>query len=152
MRTFTRITDGKIIIMNLSKPKRERTKEQRNINGSANDDLPISHMLFPGSGSHQASLITRPARSSLLYTDFESTASFRHSAGQNSPRQIPSTDLGLPVIIYPLLHWCILCSRDCNDMRAAPISARPVSILADRRAPVWIKEGVLWLIETLESK
>lgn len=35
-------------------------------------------------------------------------------------------------------------------MRAAPISARPVSILADRRAPVWVKEGILWLIETLE--
>lgn len=35
-------------------------------------------------------------------------------------------------------------------MRAAPISARPVSILADRRAPVWVKEGVSWLIETLE--
>ena len=53
-------------------------------------------------------------------------------------------------ILYPLLYWCIWCSRDCNDMRAAPISARPVSILADRRAPVWVKEGVLWLIETLE--
>lgn len=137
--------------MKLVQAKESKYKRVKKIIGSANNDLPISHILFPGSGSHKASLITRPARSSSLYTDFESTASFRLSAAKD-PRHVrsPSTDLGLPIILYPLLYWCIWCSRDCNDMRAAPISARPVSILADRRAPVWVKEGILWLIETLE--
>lgn len=96
---MTRITE----IGNLLDPKGGRTEEQRKIKDSANDDfLPISHMLFPGSGSHQASPITRPARSSLLYTDFESTALFRLSAEKKnpSPRQIPSTDLALPVNFF----------------------------------------------------
>lgn len=92
-----------IIIRDLLKPK--RIKEQRKIKGSATDDLPISHMLFLGSGSHQASLITRPARSSLLYTDSESTASFRLSAEKKNPRHVRSQAQTLASLLffYPLL-------------------------------------------------
>ncbi|KGO68113.1 hypothetical protein PITC_053710 [Penicillium italicum] len=83
-----------LFLRNFLKPKRERMTEPRKIQRSPNNDLSTSHILFPGLGSHQASLITRPARSSSLYTDFESTASFRLGAEKRpSPRQIPAQTL-----------------------------------------------------------
>ena len=100
-------------------------------------------MLFPGSGSHQASLITRPARSSLLYTDFESTALFRLSAEKKnpSPRQIPSTDLALPVNLF--IHYYIgaygvpVTVRACGLRLLVPDPSP--SLLID--APVWVRRG-----------